>query len=255
MSGRASVVTDTDVALLRSLAQERSVVAASRSLGISRDRAVYRLARLERAFGGPVVAAVRGGRAHGGTLLTALGDRIVRQGFDSVELIAARRVAPLSLSNRLEGLFHRTPSPVVELGPGLRLRVAFAAQEGERVAVLVDPETILVARRRFPSSARNVLPGVIVEVERTRGVAGRTLLVRSGRVTFRVAVTEEPIRQLHLTPGTRVWLYVKATAVRRVSPAYSRIPSVVSEKTASPSGKFGESMRRAMRRGGFDLRR
>ncbi|MCI4343540.1 MAG: TOBE domain-containing protein [Thermoplasmata archaeon] len=219
MSDRASVVTDTDVALLRSLAQERSVVAASRSVGISRDRAIYRLARLERAFGGPVVAAVRGGRAHGGTLLTALGDRIVRQGFDSVELLAGRPVAPLSLSNRLEGVFHRAPGPEVELGPGLRLRVAFAAEEGEPVAVLVDPEAILVARGQFPSSARNVLPGIVAKVERSRGVAGRTLLIRSGRVTFRVAVTEEPIRQLHLTPGTRVWLYVKATAVRRVSSA------------------------------------
>ena len=219
MSDRASVVTDTDVALLRSLSQARSVVAASRSVGISRDRANYRLARLERAFGGPVVEAVRGGRAHGGTLLTTLGDRIVRQGFDSVELLAARPLAPLSRSNRLAGVFHRSPSPGVELGRGLRLRVAFAAEEGEPVAVLVDPEAILVARRRFPSSARNVLPGVVTKVERTRGVAGRTLLVRSGPTSFRVAITEEPIRQLHLTPGTRVWLYVKATAVRRVGPA------------------------------------
>jgi molybdate transport system regulatory protein len=219
VSDRASVVTDTDVALLRSLAHERSVVAASRSVGISRDRAIYRLARLERAFGGPVVEAVRGGRAHGGTLLTPLGDRVVRQGFDSVELLAAHPVAPLSLSNRLEGEFHRTPDPEVSIGPRLRLRVAFPAEEGERVAVLIDPEAILVARQRFPSSARNVLPGVVARVERGRGRGGRTLLVRSGPVMFRVAITDEPIRQLHLTPGARVWLYVKATAVRRVGPA------------------------------------
>jgi molybdate transport repressor ModE-like protein len=195
------------------------VVAASRSVGISRDRAIYRLARLERAFGGPVVAAVRGGRFHGGTLLTPLGDRIVREGFDSVELLGARPVAPLSHPNLLEGVFRRGPAPEVELGSGLRLRVAFAAEEGEPVAVLVDPESILVARRRFPSSARNVLPGVVVKLGWAHGDGGRLLLVRSGPATFRVAITDEPIRQLHLTPGARVWLYVKATAVRRVGPA------------------------------------
>jgi hypothetical protein len=60
---------------------------------------------------------------------------------------------------------------------------------------------------------------VVARVERDRGRGGRTLLVRSGPEMFRVAITDEPIRQLHLTPGARVWLYVKATAVRRVGPA------------------------------------
>jgi molybdate transport system regulatory protein len=215
---RPSLVTDTDVALLRVLARERSVVAASRSVGISRDRAIYRIARLERAFGGPVVAAVRGGRAHGGTSLTPLGDRIVRQGFDSLELLDARPVTPPSRPNRLEGTYHTLPAPAVWLRSGLRLRVAFTAEEGETVAVLLDPEAILVARRRFASSARNVLAGVVTKVAASRGVAGRTLLVRAGQVVFRVAITDEPVRQLHLAAGTRVWLYAKATAVRRVGP-------------------------------------
>jgi molybdate transport system regulatory protein len=218
VKARPSLVTDTDVALLRVLARERSVVAASRSVGISRDRAIYRIARLERAFGGPVVAGVRGGRAHGGTSLTALGDRIVRHGFDSVELLDARPVAPPSHPNRWEGTFHARPAPEVWLASGLRLRVAFSAEEGETVAVLLDPEAILVARRRFASSARNVFSGVVTQVEPSRGVAGRTLRVRSGPVVFRVAVTDEPIRQLHLAVGARVWLYAKATAVRRVGP-------------------------------------
>jgi molybdate transport repressor ModE-like protein/molybdopterin-binding protein len=218
MTARPSIVTDTDVALLRSLAREASVVAASRSVGISRDRATYRIARLERAFGGPVVTGVRGGRAHGGSCLTPLGDRIVREGFDSVELLRSHPVAPLSHSNRLEGTYRAAAAPEVEVGPGLRLRVAFTAREGERVALLLDPESILVARQRFPSSARNVLPGVVEGVEHPPGSGGTTLVVRAGRVAFRVAITDEPIRQLHLRPGARVWLYVKATAIRRVGP-------------------------------------
>lgn len=214
---RANPVTDTDVALLRSLGQEPSVVAASRRIGISRDRAVYRLRRLERAFGGPVVVSVRGGLAHGNTRLTQLGDRIVRQGFDAVELLEARPLSPLSAPNLLHGVYRRTPAPEVVVSRNLRLRVAFGAEEGEAVSVLLDPEAILVARRRFPSSARNVLPGV-VEAIRPAGTLGLMLVVRAGRTRLRVAVTEEPVRQLRLRPGAPVVLYVKATALRRVGP-------------------------------------
>jgi molybdate transport repressor ModE-like protein/molybdopterin-binding protein len=216
VTDRPRVVTDTDVALLRTLAREPSVVAASRQVGISRDRANYRLARLEEAFGGPVVESVRGGRGHGTTRLTPLGDRIVRQGFESVELLDARPVAPPSRSNLLRGIYHLAPAPEVALGRGVRLRVAFPAEEGEPVSVLLDPESILVARRRFPSSARNVLPAMVEAVRPGRSSLGWTLLVRAGPTRLRVAVTEEPVHQLGLAPGARVWLYVKATAVRRV---------------------------------------
>jgi len=213
-------VTDTDIALLRHLAYDRSVVAASRRVGISRDRATYRLARLGEAFGGPVVASVRGGRGHGESRLTPLGDRIVRQGFDTVELLEARPVAPPSISNLLRGVYHRTPMPSVSLAKGVQLRVAFPANEGEPVSVVLDPESILVARGKFPSSARNVLPATVEEVRPGAEPLERTLVVRAGSVRLRVSVTEEPVRQLRLARGARVWLYVKATAIRRVGRAW-----------------------------------
>ncbi len=213
---RAYLVTDRDVALLRSLARERSLVAASRSLGISRDRAVYRIARLAAAFGGPVVRGSRGGASHGGTLLTPLGDRIARGGFDSVELLDAQPLGPSSASNLLKGVYVRAPTPTVRVGRSLALRVAFAASPGERVALVLDPEAIVVARHRFPSSARNVLAGTVRSVRRSRGEGETTLVVRSEGVRLRVALTEETVRDLALAPGAPVYLYVKATALRRV---------------------------------------
>ena len=220
MSGpRTSLVTSTDVALLGALAQERSLVGASRRVGISRDRAVYRVKRLERAFGGPVVRAVRGGSAHGGSTLTALGDRIVRGGFDSVELLGAHPVAPLSKPNLIHGVYYRDPAPEVRARGKLRLRVAFPARDGEKVRVLLDPESVVVARRRFASSARNVLPATVERVHRDPGGLGRTLEVRCLGTPLRVAVTEEPVRQLGLRPGAAVWLYVKATSLRRIGDA------------------------------------
>ena len=218
---RAKLVTSTDVALLRSLAQERSLVGASRRVGISRDRAVYRIERLSRAFGGPVVVGLRGGSDHGGSTLTPLGDRIVRGGFESVELLDAHPLTPLTTPNLLHGVFHQGLRPEVLVGPKLRLRVAFTAAEGEPIAVLLDPEAVLVARRRFASSARNVLRGTVVGTRRGPGDLGVTLVVRCDGTALKVALTEEPVRQLGLRPGVTVWLYVKATALRRVGEAAS----------------------------------
>jgi hypothetical protein len=50
------------------------------------------------------------------------------------------------------------------------------------------------------------------------GIAGRgtTVVVRAGSLTLRVAVTGESVRTLGLATGTPIWLYVKATALRRV---------------------------------------
>jgi molybdate transport system regulatory protein len=230
---RTDVVTSTDVALLRSLAQERSLAGASRRVGISRDRAVYRVGRLERAFGGPVVVGVRGGSGHGGSTLTPLGDRIVRGGFDSVELLGAHPLAPLTTPNLLRGIYHRAPAPEVRVGRSLRFRVAFAAGDGEAVSILLDPESVLVARRRFPSSARNVFRATVEAVHRTSGNLGLTLIARCPGARLRVAVTEEPVRQLGLRAGVTVWLYVKATALRRVGePPIGSSPSVPSRTRA-----------------------
>jgi molybdate transport system regulatory protein len=220
-TSRANVVTATDIALLRSLAQERSLVAASRRVGISRDRAVYRVERLERAFGGPVVVGVRGGAGHGGSVLTPLGDRVVRGGFDSVELIDAHPLVPLTPTNRLHGVYHATPYPEVRVGRSLRFRVAFPAEEGSTVSMLLDPEAVLVARRRFESSARNVFSGEVESVRPDAGNVGVSVVVRCSGVRLRVALTDEPVRQLGLRPGVSVWLYVKARALRPVGVAES----------------------------------
>jgi len=228
MTGRrTNLVTSTDVALLRALAQERSLVGASRRVGISRDRAVYRVERLERAFGGRVVRAVRGGSSHGGSTLTPLGDRIVRGGFDSVELLGTHPLTPLSTPNLLHGVYRRSPTPEVLVEGGLHLRVAFPARDGEAVSVLLDPESVVVAPRRFASSARNVLRATVERVRRDPRALGLTLEVRCSGSPIRVAITEEPVRQLGLRPGAVVWLYVKATALRRVGENPTPIPRLV----------------------------
>ncbi len=249
MTARPATVTATDVALLRYLAQEGSIVAASRRAGISRDRANYRLARLASAFGGPTVVSVRGGLGHGRTRLTPLGDRIVRQGFDAVELLESRPVAPIAASNLLHGAYRTGPPPTVAVGGGVEFRVTFRAEEGERVGVLVDPEAILLARQRFVSSARNVFPAAIQTVRRNGRAASSMVTVRVGPVRLRVAVTDETIRELRLRAGGRTWVYLKATSLRRAGGARSSAGS-----SARTSGGPGARRRRSPRSSGAGRR-
>ena len=240
---RAHVVTDTDVDLLRAVGRQGSVVGASRTLGITRDRANYRIAQLERAFGGAVVASERGGRVHGDTRLTALGDRIVRQGFDSFEISDTRPSAPPLRSNLLRGTYRAGACPEVVLRSGVRLRVAFTARDGEPISLLLDPESILVARGRFPSSARNVLRATVVGVDRGRAPFEANLLARAGTDRLRIAVTGDSARRLELAKGRTVWLYVKATALRRIG----RDRSVRGSAGPSPRGSSAAARPNARR--------
>ncbi len=240
-------LTPTDVRLLGSLARTPNLVRAARAIGIERDRAVYRLQRLSRLYGRAVAVGRRGGVTPGATRLTALGRRLLE-----------RAGGPSTSAQHWVGSFHVGPPPRVVVGPGRELVVSFRASDGQRVAVDVDPEAFVVARRRAELSARNVL--------RARARPGRPPAARDGRARSGLG-RHAGARRAHLGVGRAPAAHPggpglpvrqggrRAAGERTPDGLYSRIPSVVSEKTASPSGRLGESIRRAIRRGGFDLRR
>jgi molybdopterin-binding protein/molybdate transport repressor ModE-like protein len=200
-------LTPVDVRLLSELAREPNLVHAAHALGIGRDRAVYRLRRLDRLFDGTVASSHRGGTTPGATHLTPLGRRLLRSAVGG----------PASV-NRWAGVYRTHPSPRVELGGGAELEVSFRGRDGERVTVEVDPEAFVVARSPVDLSARNALAAT---VERVRAHADGTaaLIARWAGPKVRVALTSGSVRRLRLRPGARAYLYLKAVAVRRaVSP-------------------------------------
>lgn len=198
-------LTPTDRRLLAALERVPNLVRAARRVGITRDRAVYRLQRLRRLYGSPAVRGERGGPRAGSTRLTRLGLRLLRT--------ASVASAPMA-KQRWTGIYHEGPPASVDLGRSARLEVTFRAHDGERVRVEIDPEMVIVARRRFESSARNVLPAEVVRVvRRPRGRA--TLTARWQGRSVRAALTGASVDRLKLAPGTGVYLYLKAVAIRR----------------------------------------
>lgn len=213
---REVILSPSDVALLDHLARHPSLTAACRSLGFSTDRGRYRLLRLGRALGTSAVVGARGGAERGRTELTAAGRTLLDAGAGTVVGPAAPRAASERLS--VEGTWAPGAVPTVRVANGLRLAVAFRARPGERVRVEADPASVLLATGRFASSARNVLSGRVVRIRRTGpGTGGAQLRaeVRVGGWTVPVAVTGAAVRDLRLVPGRRVYLYLKATALRR----------------------------------------
>lgn len=200
---------DSDLAavdrqLLEALARTPNVVRAARAIGISRDRAVYRLARLARRVG-PVTIARRGGADGGRTTLAPAGRRLL-----------ARAHGGRAGTNRWVGTFRRGPPPSVEVAPGRSLVVAFRAAAGARVTVELPPSVLIVAPRRATLSARNALPAV-VEWVRPRADGTAAVAVRWGPVPVRVEVTVDSLDRLGLARGRPVILYAKAVSVRRVA--------------------------------------
>lgn len=219
MRERLPPVTASDLELLDALARQGSLVGAARSVGMSRDRANYRLGVLGRALGGPIAEGRRGGRRQGGTRLTARGERLRRSAPRALELVGRASAARSVRGNVLVGRYRSGPPPVVAVGPGLSLAVAFEAREGERVRLALDPESILLAPQRFPSSARNVLAARVVRLLPARASGSRSVEVAVGRWRLAVAVTDATVGALGLRPGRRLYLYAKATALRPLAPA------------------------------------
>jgi molybdopterin-binding protein/molybdate transport repressor ModE-like protein len=197
-------LTPTDRALLAALRRTPNLVRAARSIGISRDRGVYRLSRLAHLYGGPVARGERGGREAGATRLTALGERLL-------EPTATRGLSP----NRFRGEYRLGPPPNVRVAGGGALEVTFSGRDGEQLDVEVDPAAIVVGLRPLDSSARNVLP-VVISAVRPRGRLTTEVRGTWHGLTVKVVVTPRSVERMRLAPGRPAYLHVKAPAVRRV---------------------------------------
>ncbi len=211
---RDVVVTPLDIELLSALDATGSIVQACAQIKVSRDTGMYRLRRLSRAVRGPVAVSVRGGSDRGGTRLTDAGRQILRQGVGPLRTLTESERG-LSL-NVLRGIWHSAPQPRVTLDGGVSLFVTFMAREGEPVRIAIEPDTIVVARSRFESSARNVVPGTVETLRRVDALRSILRVRFEKNAWLEAAITPRSQRLLGLKAGAQVFLYLKATAVSRL---------------------------------------
>lgn len=94
---------------------------------------------------------------------------------------------------------------------GVRLVGVGKLEPGTGHAVIRGEDVLLARERGAPSSARNVLDGVVVEVAREGSLARVTVDVRGAMLV--AAVTVGAVQELGLAEGVAVVASVKATAV------------------------------------------
>jgi molybdate transport system regulatory protein len=80
------------VDLLRAVAEEASISAAARKMGMSYRRAWLLIDELNRSFSSPVIETRIGGKAHGGATLTAMGEKVMAI-YQAAELQAEQALA------------------------------------------------------------------------------------------------------------------------------------------------------------------
>ena len=180
---------------------------ATTRIGVRRD-----LRRHLEGFAGPRVLVT-----HDPVDAMALADRVavledghVAQAGTLTELRAAPRsryVADLVGVNLYRGTLHGTK---VTLPAGADLVVVNDKNESGEVFAAVRPEAVALHRDRPEGSPRNAWAGTVATID----LDGHRARVRlEGPIAITAEITQSALDELHLAPGTRAWVSVKATEV------------------------------------------
>lgn len=199
-------------------AGEMQRVAIARALAIEPPILLFDepTANLDRDFVPIFEDLVRELVADGRTVLfsTHLLDQAYRLGERIVSLEGGR-VVPFPFANLLRGAVRADGSDAVLDAGSLQVVLPWPVPGMARATVAVDPESILLSRERFESSARNTFGGVVVRIEGSE--AGLLVHVDCG-VELVARITARAFAQLGLAIGDRVFVTFKSTAVHWIEP-------------------------------------
>lgn len=209
----------SDAALLRAVEEYRSLNAAADHLGRSFSRAHGRIKTLEEAFG-ELVERKRGGKGGGGSVLTGNARELLAR-FDRLQTAFAGTagVEETVLSGTVT---ERTGElATVETDAGT-VRAVFPSAPEATVPVAVDlslraDSVTLYTPGGDPStaemSARNRFRGTVVEIDRSKSIAGIAVDIGAGKPLLAL-VTTETLDAFDTEPGDELVASFKATATR-----------------------------------------
>jgi len=100
---------------------------------------------------------------------------------------------------------------LVDVGNGVQIEMTEI--KTDKISVFVDPKEIIISRKKFTSSARNVLKGRITEIADAGNVAKVTVDVGK---PFIVQITKRSLAEMKLNLGMEVYLAFKASSVQTI---------------------------------------
>ncbi len=92
-----------------------------------------------------------------------------------------------------------------------QIKIRVVTEYEGTVKVSLQPEDIILATKVFPSSARNVLKGTVIEVSLDESVAEVKLDVG---VPLTAMITKQSLEDMKITKGKELYAVFKTTAVR-----------------------------------------
>ena len=100
---------------------------------------------------------------------------------------------------------------IIEIGNGVQIEMT--AKVLGKASVFIDPKEIIISKKRFSSSARNVLKGRITEIVDAGNVV--KVKVDTGK-PFIVQITKRSLVDMKLQLGMEVYLAFKASSVQTI---------------------------------------
>jgi len=100
---------------------------------------------------------------------------------------------------------------LIDVGNGVQIEMT--TLKSGKVSVFIDPKEIIISRKKFASSARNVLKGRITEIADAGNVV--RVKVDVGK-PFIVQITKRSLADMKLHLGTDVYLAFKASSVQAI---------------------------------------
>ena len=116
-----------------------------------------------------------------------------------------------ALENTFTGTAKVTEDGTTLVEIGNSVQVEATVQSYGKISIFVSPEDIILSKRRFASSARNVFKGTIIEILDLGSVV--KLKVDVGK-PFTVQITKRSFNEMRLNLNTKVFLAFKASSVQ-----------------------------------------
>lgn len=115
------------------------------------------------------------------------------------------------LENTFNGTAKVTENGTTIVDVGQDVQIQTTAQASGKVSVFISPEDIILSKKRFVSSARNIFKGKIVEISDLGSIV--KLKVDVGK-TFSVQITKSSFNEMGLNLNMEVFLAFKASSVQ-----------------------------------------